>query len=84
MRPRRSLEPARDVAAEAGHAQHHHPARDKHGSGVHFVEIFSWKDDKSSSIAHESPEVMAIQEPMGPILEGGPSPQLAVVDRIAG
>jgi hypothetical protein len=59
-------------------------AVDKHGGGVSFVEIFSWKDEKASAIAHQSPEVMAIWEPMGPILAGGPSPELAVVERIGG
>lgn len=33
------------------------------------VEYFEWKDGKSSDIAHQTPEVMAVWEPMGPILE---------------
>ena len=35
----------------------------------YFVELFQWKNGEASDIAHQSPEVMAIWEPMGPILE---------------
>jgi hypothetical protein len=31
----------------------------------YFVEIFSWKDEGSSDVAHQTPEVMAMWEPMG-------------------
>jgi hypothetical protein len=34
-----------------------------------FVEMFTWKDGSGSDVAHQSPEVMAIWEPMTPILE---------------
>ncbi len=34
-----------------------------------FIEFFVWKDGKSSDIAHQTPEVMAVWEPMGPVLE---------------
>lgn len=34
-----------------------------------FIEYFVWKDGKSSDIAHQTPEVMAVWEPMGPVLE---------------
>jgi hypothetical protein len=33
------------------------------------VEHFEWKDGKASDIAHQTPEVMAVWEPMGPVLE---------------
>jgi hypothetical protein len=33
------------------------------------VELFEWKDGESSDIAHQTPEVLAVWEPMGPILE---------------
>lgn len=36
---------------------------------VAFVELFQWKDEQASTVAHQTPEVMAIWEPMGPILE---------------
>ena len=39
-------------------------------SGEHsIVEQFEWKDGKASDIAHQTPEVMAVWEPMGPVLE---------------
>lgn len=34
-----------------------------------FVEYFQWKDGHSSDVAHQTPEVMAVWEPMGPVLE---------------
>jgi hypothetical protein len=50
------------------------PARrddeDSHGESARvFVEIFTWKTDDSALIAHETPEVMAIWEPMGDACE---------------
>ena len=44
-------------------------AEDKRSSGVVYVEIFDWKDGRASDVAHQTPEVMAIWEPMGPLLE---------------
>src|SRR4029453_10900033 len=35
------------------------------GGGPLFVEIFQWKSEEASRIAHEHPEVMAVWEPMG-------------------
>src|SRR5688572_32517404 len=34
-----------------------------------FYEHFVWKDGNSSDVAHQTPEVMAVWEPMGPVLE---------------
>jgi quinol monooxygenase YgiN len=34
-----------------------------------FIEYFEWKDAKASDVAHQTPEVMAVWEPMGPVLE---------------
>ena len=34
-----------------------------------FIEYFVWKDGTASDLAHQAPEVMAVWEPMGPILE---------------
>jgi hypothetical protein len=59
-------------------------AVEKAGGRPYFVEIFSWKDDNQSFLAHGNPNVAKVWEPMGTILEGGPSPQLAVVDPIIG
>jgi hypothetical protein len=44
-------------------------AYDIRANAHYIVEIFQWKDEKSSDVAHQTPEVMAIWEPMGPILE---------------
>ncbi len=42
--------------------------KDDEGGPV-FYEIFSWKDGDAAGVAHESPEVMAIWEPMGQHVE---------------
>lgn len=34
-----------------------------------FIELFEWKDGKASDIAHETPEVMGVWEPMGDLAE---------------
>ena len=34
-----------------------------------FIEYFQWKDGNASDVAHQTPEVMAVWEPMGPVLE---------------
>lgn len=34
-----------------------------------FIEYFEWRDGKASDTAHQTPEVMAVWEPMGPLLE---------------
>ncbi len=36
---------------------------------VSFIEQFTWKDGNASDVAHQTPEVMAVWEPMGPVLE---------------
>jgi hypothetical protein len=36
---------------------------------VSFIELFSWKDGKAADVAHQTPELMALWEPMGPILD---------------
>jgi hypothetical protein len=38
--------------------------------GSTWIEMFSWKEEGSSDIAHQTPEVMRVWEPMGPMLEG--------------
>jgi hypothetical protein len=45
-------------------------AFDKRLDSVRFVETFQWKTAESSSIAHQTPEVMKVWEPMGEFLEG--------------
>ena len=44
-------------------------AHEKGADRPFFVELFQWKDDKASDIAHQTPEVMAVWETMGPVLE---------------
>ena len=44
-------------------------AEDKRSKAVVYVELFDWKDGRASDVAHQTPEVMAIWEPMGPLLE---------------
>lgn len=34
-----------------------------------FIEHFVWKDGHASDVAHQTPEVMSVWEPMGPVLE---------------
>jgi hypothetical protein len=52
-------------------------ATDIRSGRVYYIEIMSWVDDLASSMAHQLPEVMAVWEPMGNIMEGfngSPSP----------
>jgi hypothetical protein len=44
-------------------------ATDKVTRRSYFVEMFQWKDDKASGVAHHTPGAMAIWEPMGAVLE---------------
>jgi hypothetical protein len=50
------------------------PSRVFRGSGkdgkTTFIEILQWKDEKASDVAHHSPEVMAVWEPMGALTTG--------------
>ena len=36
---------------------------------TYFVEIFQWKNDKASGVAHQTSGVVAIWEPMGVVLD---------------
>jgi hypothetical protein len=42
---------------------------DKRTGRTFIVELFEWRDGASSEIAHQTPEVMAVWEPMGPLLD---------------
>ena len=47
-------------------------ATDKRGHGAeepYFVELMTWRDGEASDIAHQTPEIMAVWEPMGAVLE---------------
>src|SRR5215216_1043507 len=43
-------------------------SKDKAGKTV-FIEMFSWKDATSPNVAHQTPEVMSIWEPMGALTD---------------
>ena len=58
---------------------HIYRATDKRTNRRYFVEMFEWRDDQASGIAHRTPDVMAIWEPMGPLLE---NLQLSRIERI--
>jgi hypothetical protein len=34
-----------------------------------YIEYFVWKDGRASDVAHQTPEIMAVWEPMDPVLE---------------
>ena len=48
------------------------PSKVFRGSGkdgkIVFIEILQWKDEKAPDVAHHSPEVMAVWEPMGSLI----------------
>jgi hypothetical protein len=44
-------------------------AADKRTGRAFFVEMFQWKDQRASDVAHRTPGVQAIWGPMGPLLE---------------
>jgi hypothetical protein len=54
-------------------------ARDKRSGEPFLVELFEWRDADASETAHQTPEVMAVWETMGPLLE---SMQLAQLDPV--
>lgn len=35
---------------------------------VTYIETFQWKDEDAPRVAHQTPEVMKVWEPMGPLL----------------
>ena len=54
-------------------------AADKRSGEKFFIETFSWRDEDAPEAAHQMPEVMAVWEPMTPLLAGM---QLAMVEQI--
>ena len=45
-------------------------ATDKKSGRVYFVESFSWMNGEASDAAHRNPEVMAVWDAMGALMEG--------------
>ena len=43
-------------------------AQDKAGKTI-FIEMFSWKDAAAPEVAHQTPEVMSVWEPMGSLAD---------------
>ena len=54
-------------------------AADKRKGTTSFVELFSWRDGDASNVAHQTPEVMAVWEPMGAVLEDMTIEQLEAI-----
>ena len=65
----------------AGGAPTVYRAVDKRSGEKFFVEMFSWRDEEAPALAHQMPEVMAVWEPMTPLLE---NLQLAVIEQVSG
>lgn len=42
---------------------------DRHGAARVYVELFRWKSSRGPDLAHQTPEVMAVWEPMGALCE---------------
>lgn len=55
-------------------------AQDKRTGEPFLVELFQWRRSIASEVAHQTPEVMAIWETMGPLLE---SMKLAQLDPLS-
>ena len=55
-------------------------AHDKRADQTCFVEEFSWRDAEASGLAHQTPEIMAVWEPMGAVLESMSILQLDPID----
>lgn len=53
---------------------------DAHGARGTYVEIFTWKTARSPEAAHQTPEVMAVWEPMGAICEEMDFPTFEIVE----
>jgi hypothetical protein len=55
---------------------------DEHGAAGVYIEIFSWADASGPRVAHETPEVMAVWEPMGAICEDMDFPAFEQIDLV--
>jgi hypothetical protein len=56
-------------------------ATNKRTGDVFFIETFSWRDEEAPNLAHQMPEVMAVWEPMTPLLD---NLELAVIEQLSG
>jgi hypothetical protein len=53
---------------------------DHHGATSTYIELFSWKDDKGPELAHQTPAIMAVWEPMGALCEHMDFPSFEPID----
>jgi hypothetical protein len=58
----------RDAGLATGEQAQVFQAKDKAGRTI-FIEMFSWNDPDSPGVAHQTPEVMSVWEPMGALTE---------------
>ncbi|MDJ0523525.1 MAG: hypothetical protein QNJ90_15760 [Planctomycetota bacterium] len=61
-----------------------HAAGEGGDAGTLYVEIFTWKSAGASGLAHETPEIMAIWEPMGALCTTMEFPHVDAIDPIGG
>ncbi|MCZ6785570.1 MAG: hypothetical protein O7E54_00250 [Planctomycetota bacterium] len=54
----------------------------RHGAEGRYVEIFEWKHADAAGIAHQTPEIMAVWEPMGAICSDMDFPHFDPIDPI--
>jgi hypothetical protein len=55
-------------------------ATNKRTGEVFFIETFSWRDAEAPNLAHQTPELMAVWEPMTPLLD---NLELAVIEPLS-
>ncbi len=55
----------------------------EHDAARTYIEIFSWAQPNSAELAHQTPEVMAVWEPMGAICESMEFPSFQPISSIA-
>jgi hypothetical protein len=53
---------------------------ERHGAERTYIEIMAWVDEKASDVAHQTPAVMAVWEPMGAICEEMDFPEYELLD----
>jgi hypothetical protein len=46
-----------------------HKAATRHGDGTVFTELFGWASERAIGVAHETPAIMQIWEPMGALCD---------------
>jgi hypothetical protein len=51
-----------------------------HGAERTYVEIMVWRDEEGPALAHHTPEVMAVWEPMGAICEEMAFPSFELIE----